>query len=210
MHVRDLLLDRLEVSTVKIDQTVREVLDQIKASGYRCIPVVDGEDFYKGMIYKVHLIEYLYEDNGDENSKIDHLLKHQDTFITDRSSFLSALIKIKSLPFLSVVEQGKLVGILTHNSVESVLEDAFGLKTGGINITLSSTEAKGMIEKLTKTLRGENIEGMFTLDNGSVLARRVVITLESGKTDAEIEKLTDKLEKGGFRILQVEKIDKVD
>jgi len=210
MHVRDLLLDRIEVATVKIDQTVREVLDQINTSGYRCIPVVDSEDFYKGMIYKVHLIEYLYEDSGDENSKIDHLLKHQDTFITDRSSFLSALIEIKSLPFLSVVEHGKLVGILTHNSVESVLEDAFGLKTGGINLTLSSTEAKGMIEKLTKTLRGENIEGMFTLDNGSVLARRVVITLESGKTDAEIDKLTEKLEKGGFRILQVDKIEKVD
>ena len=92
--------------------------------------------------------------------------------------------------------------------MESVLEDAFGLTTGGINITISSTEAKGMIEKLTKTLRGENIEGMFTLDNGSVLARRVVITLEDGKSDADIEKLSDKLEKNGFRILHVDHIAK--
>ena len=66
MHVRDLLLERLEVATVNINQTVGEVLDQINASGYRCIPVVDSEDNYKGMIYKVHLIEYLYEENGDE------------------------------------------------------------------------------------------------------------------------------------------------
>lgn len=65
-----------------------------------------------------------------------------------------------------------------------------------------------MIEKLTKTLRGEHIEGMFTLDNGSVLARRVVLTLEGGKTDAEIDKLKEKLEKEGFRILQVDKIEK--
>ncbi|MBO0587512.1 CBS domain-containing protein [Sporosarcina sp. E16_8] len=210
MHVRDLLLERLGVSTVNNNQTVGEALDVINASGYRCIPVVDSEDNYKGMIYKVHLIEYLYEENGEKSEEFDHLLKHQDTFITERSSFLTALIKIKALPFLSVVEHGKLVGILTHNKVESVLADAFGLKTGGINLTISSTEAKGMIEKLTKTLRGENIEGMFTLDNGSVLARRVVITLESGMTDAEIEKLTEKLEKGGFRILQVDKIEKVD
>jgi Mg2+/Co2+ transporter CorB len=210
MHVRDLLLERLAVATVNINQNVGKVLDQINASGYRCIPVVDSEDNYKGMIYKVHLIEYLYEENGEKSETIDHLLKHQDTFITERSSFLSALIAIKSLPFLSVVENGKLVGILTHNKVESVLEDAFGLKTGGINLTISSTEAKGMIEKLTKTLRGEHIEGMFTLDNGSVLARRVVITLESGKTDAEIDKLKEKLEKGGFRILQVDKIEKAN
>ncbi|KAA0948793.1 CBS domain-containing protein [Sporosarcina sp. ANT_H38] len=209
MHVRDLLLERLGVSTVNINQTVGEALDAINASGYRCIPVVDNEDNYKGMIYKVHLIEYLYEDNGAKTEQIDHLLMHQDTFITDRCSFLKALIKIKALPFLSVVENGKLVGILTHNKVESVLGDAFGLKTGGINLTISSTEAKGMIEKLTKTLRGENIEGMFTLDNGSVLARRVVITLENGKTDAQIDKLKEKLIKEGFRVLQVDKIAKI-
>ncbi|MER2090252.1 MAG: CBS domain-containing protein [Sporosarcina sp.] len=208
MHVRDLLLERPGVTTINSNQTVGEALDAINASGYRCIPVIDSTDNYKGMIYKVHLIEYLYEENGDKGKKIDHLLMHRDTFITERSSFLNALTKIKALPFLSVVEHGKLVGILTHNKVESVLEDAFGLKTGGINLTISSTEAKGMIEKLTKSLRGEHIEGMFTLDNGSVLARRVVLTLEGDKTVAEIDKLKEKLEKEGFRILQVDKIEK--
>jgi len=64
-----------------------------------------------------------------------------------------------------------------------------------------------MIEKLTKTLRGENIEGMFTLDNGSVLARRVVITLEGDKSDDDIENLSDKLEKNGFRILHIDRIE---
>ncbi|WP_203248338.1 CBS domain-containing protein [Sporosarcina beigongshangi] len=208
MLVRDLYLPKQDVVVANNKQTVMEVLTKIKESGYRCIPVVDSNENYKGMIYKVHLIEYIYEDSGDKNKTVEHLLMHQDAFISERSSFLNALIDIKSLPFLSVVENGKLIGILTHNKVESVLEDAFGLKTGGINITISSTEAKGMIEKLTKTLRGENIEGMFTLDNGSVLARRVVITLEDGKTEEDIEKLSDKLEKNGFRILHIDHIEK--
>ena len=208
MLVRDLYLPKQDVVIAHTEQTVMDVLTKIKDSGYRCIPVVDSNEDYKGMIYKVHLIEYIYEDGGDKNTPVKQLLKHQDAFISERSSFLNALIDIKSLPFLSVVENGKLIGILTHNKVESVLEDAFGLTTGGINITISSTEAKGMIEKLTKTLRGENIEGMFTLDNGSVLARRVVITLEDGKTEEDIEKLSDKLEKNGFRILHIDHIEK--
>lgn len=205
MLVRDLYLPKHEVVTANNDQTVIEVLEKIKESGYRCIPVIDGNDVYQGMVYKVHLIEYIYEDGGDKNTSVEQLLKHQKTFISERSSFLNALIEIKSLPFLSVVEDKKLIGILTHNRVESVLEDAFGLTTGGINITISSTEAKGMIEKLTKTLRGDNIEGMFTLDNGSVLARRVVITLDA---EADIDKLSEKLEKNGFRILHVDTIQK--
>lgn len=207
MLVRDLYLPKQDVIIAHTEQTVMDVLTKIKDSGYRCIPVVDGNEDYKGMIYKVHLIEFIYEDGGDKNTPVKQLLKHKDAFISERSSFLNALIDIKSLPFLSVVENGKLIGILTHNKVESVLEDAFGLTTGGINITISSTEAKGMIEKLTKTLRGENIEGMFTLDNGSVLARRVVITLEGEKSDDDIENLSHKLEKNGFRILHIDRIE---
>ncbi|AOV06403.1 CBS domain-containing protein [Sporosarcina ureilytica] len=207
MFVRDLYLDLHEVVTVNNNQSVQDVYDTLKKSGYRCIPVVNEEGHYKGMVYKVHVMEDIYENNGAEKNNIDHLLKHHDLYIHQRSPFLNALLEIKALPFISVVEDGKLIGILTHNKVESVLEDAFGLHTGGINITISSIEAKGMIEKLTKTLRGENIEGMFTLDNGSVVARRVVITLESGKSEAEIQDIKDRLENNGFRILHIDYLE---
>lgn len=207
MHIRDLIVERLGVASVKVDQSVSETLAKINETGYRCIPVVDNDDAYKGMIYKVDLLSYLYEDKGDGEKSIDFLLRHQDTYLYENASFLSALLKIKALPFISVVRDDKLLGILTHNKIESVLEDAFGLKTGGINITLASTEARGMIRKLTTTLKDENIEGMLTLDNGSALARRVVITLEDGKSDEEMVKMREKLEKHGFRILQMQRIE---
>lgn len=204
MFVRDLYLELHDVVVVKNNQSVQDVYDMIKKSGYRCIPVVDNNGNYQGMVYKVHLMEDIYENDGAEKDNIDHLLQHKDVYIQQRSPFLNALIAIKALPFISVVEDNKLIGILTHNRVESVLEDAFGLHTGGINLTISSIEARGMIEKLTKVLRGENIEGMFTLDNGSVVARRVVITLESGKTEKEIQSIQQKLENNGFRVLHVD------
>ncbi len=206
MRVRDLFVARNYVTTVNDNDTVTEALDKIRKSGYRSVPVVDGDDNYKGMIYKIHLIEYLYEQNGDASTTIDSIVKHKDDCIEETSSFLDALLKIKALPFISVTDHGKLVGILTHNQIEGVFEDAFGVKTGGLNLTISSTEARGMIEKLARTLRGENIEGMLTLDNGSVLVRRVVLTLEGEKTDDEITALQAKLEKAGFRVLQIERL----
>lgn len=210
MFVRDLYLELNDVVSVKNTQSVQDVYETLKKSGYRCIPVVDEEGNYKGMVYKVHALEDIYEHNGAEKENIDHLLHHKDTYIQQRSPFLKALVAIKALPFISVVEDGRLIGILTHNKVESVLEDAFGLHTGGINLTLSSIEARGMIEKLTKVLRGENIEGMFTLDNGSVVARRVVITLESGKTEKEIEVIKEKLENNGFRVLHIDHLESLE
>ena len=207
MHIRDLIVERLGVATVKVDQSVSETLAKINETGYRCIPVVDNEDTYKGMIYKVDLLSYLYEEKGDGEKPIDFLLEHQDIYLYENASFLSALLKIKSLPFISIVRDGKLIGIVTHNKIESVFEDAFGLKTGGLNITLASTEARGMIRKLTTVLKDENIEGFMTLDNGSALARRIVLTLEDGKSDEEMTKMRDKLEKNGFRILQMSRIE---
>lgn len=206
MFVRDLYVELNDVTVVNNEKSVKDVYTLLKESGYRCIPVVDDAGNYKGMIYKVHLMEDLYEKDGANKTSIDHLLSHTETYITPHSPFLKALVQIKALPFISVVENGKLTGILTHNKVESVLEDAFGVHTGGISLTLSSIEAKGMIEKLTKVLRGENIEGLFTLDNGSVVARRVVITLERGKSEAEIESIKNKLEQNGFRILHAENL----
>jgi hypothetical protein len=61
-----------------------------------------------------------------------------------------------------------------------------------------------MIEKLMKILKNENIEGLFTLDNGSKLMRRVVLTINKEKTKKEIEELQKKIEKAGFRVLHID------
>ena len=141
MYIGDLLLKRIAVSTVNSDKTVAEALATINESGYRAVPVVDEDDTYKGSIYKMDLLEYLLEHNGDENASISPLVKHEDIHLDENVSFLNALLEIKALPFISIVKDGKLTGILTHNQVESVLEDAFGLKTGGINLTVASSES---------------------------------------------------------------------
>ena len=208
MYIGDLLLKRIAVSTVNSSNTVAEALAKINESGYRAVPVVDADDTYRGAIYKMDLLEYLLEQDGDENSSISHLVEHKDTHLDENVSFLNALLEIKALPFISIVKDGKLTGILTHNQVESVLEDAFGLKTGGINMTVASSESGSTLERLAKTLRGEHIEGLFTLDNGSVLARRVVVTLRGDKTDEELDKLKNKLDKNGFTTLQTNRIEK--
>ena len=208
MYIGDLLLKRIAVVTVNSDKTVGEALAKINDSGYRAVPVVDTDDTYQGAIYKMDLLEYLLEQNGDKNASISDLVKHKDIHLDENVSFLNALVEIKALPFISIVKDGKLTGILTHNQVESVLEDAFGLKTGGINLTVASSESGSTLERLAKTLRGEHIEGLFTLDNGSVLARRVVVTLRGDKTDEEIDKLKNKLDKNGFTTLQTNRIEK--
>ena len=57
MYIGDLLLKRIAVVTVNSDKTVGEALAKINDSGYRAVPVVDGDDTYQGAIYKMDLLE---------------------------------------------------------------------------------------------------------------------------------------------------------
>ena len=204
MFIRDLYVEKPLVITTSKERTIEEVLTIFKESGYRCIPAIDEMGNYEGMIYKIHLKEYVYEEGGDKKETIEKLLKHQNEYLDEDSSFVVALSKIKALPFLSVVKDNKLIGILTHSRVMGVIEDALGKATGGFNITISTLEATGMIEKLMKILKNENIEGLFTLDNGSKLMRRVVLTINKEKSKKELEELQKKIEKAGFRVLHID------
>jgi predicted transcriptional regulator len=204
MFIKDLYVEKPLVITTNKERTIEEVLTTFKESGYRCIPVIDEMGNYEGMIYKIHLKEYVYEEDGDKNETIEKLIKHQNEYINENSSFVEALSKIKAIPFIAVVKDMKLIGILTHSKVMGVIEDALGKTTGGFNITISTLEATGMIEKLMKILKNENIEGLFTLDNGSKLMRRVVLTINKNKSIKELEDLQIKIEKAGFRVLHID------
>lgn len=206
MLVKNLSLERKRVITVLKEQTVEELLEIFKKSGYRCIPVISQNGDYEGMVYKIHLKEHIYEQGGKLSDTIEVLIKHSDEFVKEDDSFVIALSKIKALPFIAVVKNKELKGILTHSSVMSVLEDSFGVKTGGVSFTMVSSDSKGMIKRLGELLKNENIEGLFTLDNGSVLMRRIVITIGKDKTDKEIEDLRLKVENAGFRVLSIERL----
>jgi hypothetical protein len=93
---------------------------------------------------------------------------------------------------------------MTHGKVIGVLEDSLGLNSGGITFTVTSPETKGSIQKLGNILKNENIAGFLTLDSGSKLVRRIVITLEENKNEQEIEQIEKKLNKSGFKILYVD------
>jgi CBS domain-containing protein len=204
MFIRDLYIKKEKVILAKETETIEEVLNKIKESGYRCIPVIDENQNYVGMIYKIHLKEKLYEENGKKEDGIKELIKHKGIFVDENDSFFKTLQKVITIPFISVVNDGKFLGIMTHGKVLGVLEDSLGLNSGGITFTVTSPETKGAIQKLGNILKNENIAGFLTLDSSSKLVRRIVITLEENKNKEEIEQIEKKLNKSGFKILYID------
>jgi CBS domain containing-hemolysin-like protein len=197
-----------EVAYCPENYNVQQAYDLLKETGYRCVPVLseDGSQF-KGQIYKVHILEYLYEENGYHEDSIEALIKNKEALVTEDDSFFKSFLTIRRLPFLGVMnETGEFSGILTHANVMDVLEDSFGMRTGGYTLTITTHEEKGALKRLFTQLKDYNVEGLLTLDNGEQYIRRIVVNLPKDLTEQDIDQLIKKLEPKGFRVPYVDKI----
>ncbi|MFD3447501.1 cyclic di-AMP binding protein CbpA [Microbacteriaceae bacterium 4G12] len=208
VRVKYHFVPRQEVVWCTETDTIKEAAQKMNESGYRCIPVLttDGKKFI-GLVYKVNTLEYICEQNGSADDNIQQIIRDSQAYLFERDSFFRAFYTIRRLPFLAVVNDfHEFVGILTHSNVFDVIEDSFGMNTGGYTITLATHDKKGTIKELGTILKMYNIGGLLTLDNGDQYVRRIIVNITDELDDEELEKLITKLEKKDFRVSRVDRM----
>ncbi|MFC4320554.1 cyclic di-AMP binding protein CbpA [Litchfieldia salsa] len=208
MKIRYNFVSKNEVKYCDQSYTVGRAYEYLKETGYRSIPVLaeKGTKFV-GLIYKVHLLEYLYEKKGTESDSIESLIRNEDAFIFEEDSFYKTFLTIRRLPFIAVLNNSQdFIGIITHANVMDVLEDSFGMKTGGYTLTIATIEHKGAIKDLVSLIKDINIDGLLTLDNGEKYLRRIILNLPSELSEEKLKKVVQKLEEKEFRVTHVDQI----
>ncbi|WP_028782925.1 CBS domain-containing protein [Thalassobacillus devorans] len=218
MLVKNNIIPKHRVVSIYEDATMSEAKRVLDKSEYRCIPAVNSNGEYRGMIFRSRIERYENEcfrngDTPDENEHITNVLAYPETYVYEETSFPQAMLRVKALPFIAVLDKReKFVGILTHNKVFDLLEQSFGLHAGDYIFTIASPEKHGAVAQLSKMLnkRGINIEGLMTFDDdGSRVVRRLCIAV-SNVTKAQLSELFAKLEKKGYRVLRSEQTEKND
>ncbi|MEK5443593.1 MULTISPECIES: cyclic di-AMP binding protein CbpA [unclassified Fredinandcohnia] len=208
MKIRYNFVEKSDVKYCNDDFTVQQALQFLNETGYRSVPVLskNGTTF-EGLIYKVDILEYLYEKNGDANGSILTLVESKDAFVYDEDSFFKTFLTIRRLPFIAVLNSEKeFLGIITHSNVMDVLEDSFGMRTGGYTLTIATIEHKGAIKDLVSLIRDVNIDGMLTLDNGEKYLRRIILNLPGTLGEDKIQAIKRKLETKEFRVTHIDRI----
>lgn len=208
MKIRYNFVEKSDVKYCHDNFTVQQALQFLNETGFRSVPVLskNGTTF-EGLIYKVDILEYLYEKNGDANGSILTLVESKDAFVYDEDSFFKTFLTIRRLPFIAVLNsENEFLGIMTHSNVMDVLEDSFGMRTGGYTLTIATIEHKGAIKDLVSLIRDINIEGMLTLDNGERYLRRIILNLPGSLEEDEIQVIKRKLEAKEFRVTHIDRI----
>lgn len=208
MKIRYNFVQKSDVKYCDDNFTIQQALQFLNETGFRSVPVLskNGTTF-EGLIYKVDILEYLYEKNGDANASVSSLVESKDAFVYDEDSFFKTFLTIRRLPFIAVLNAEKeFQGIITHSNVMDVLEDSFGMKTGGYTLTIATIEHKGAIKELVSLIRDINIDGMLTLDNGEKYLRRIILNLPGSLSEGKIQEIKRKLEAKEFRVTHIDRI----
>ncbi|WP_214828510.1 cyclic di-AMP binding protein CbpA [Exiguobacterium algae] len=210
MLVHSLCIPKKDVVTIRETATLREALNTLEETGYRCVPVLDETGtFFRGNIYKMHI--YRHGMNGESmDEPVMTLIKNTQKYVHESDGFFKVFFSIKELPYIAVLkdDSNEFYGILPHGKMLGMLEEAWSRDTGSYVVTIALSEQGGALEKITKIVnKYTSIASLMTLDAKSKVLRRVLLTLPPECDESMKDKIVAKLEQKGFRIVEVEDLN---
>ncbi|RSK27463.1 CBS domain-containing protein [Bacillus sp. HMF5848] len=208
MFVKSLMIPKLKSIFVNKGNTVQDALDKLEKYQIDGLPILEG-DIYIGMVTRYTIYENFFKAGIDKDSylqqtKVEDIATHSDTFIEGEEIFERTLLMLKDFPVLAVVnEKRQLLGVVTRYDVLEQFQSAFGMHKPGVRIAFTSVETEGRIARLAEIAKQmhEQIISLVTFDETDKLVRRIVLKIEKR---SNINKFIKKLEESGFRILDIE------
>lgn len=195
--------------TISPDQTIPEAHEIMMTNGVKRLPVMKGGKLVgvvskddieryspsKATTLSVGEITYLLA-----KTKINSIMSKQLVTISSDALLEEAVVLMRTndISFLPVVDDGKLVGIITASVIFDAFIELSGFRAHGTRLTIESSDKPGMMSKLTTIIAkfDANITNIAVY-SGSSGKSAIVIGINSLNT-CEIEK---EIEREGFVIL---------
>jgi len=196
--------------TIREDESIDDGLHLMRERKVRRLPVMDQAGQMVGMVsdkdllhaapspatsLSVYELHYLLA-----KLKIKQIMSSQVIWVSpdtpiEEAARIMADNKIGGLP---VVQDEKLVGIITETDIFRVLVELLGARTAGLRVTLSIHEGKGVLAKLARALAdlGANIVSVVTysdLTTGERLITMKISDADPAATQKALEGLGAKI-----------------
>lgn len=207
MFVKSIMIPKIHCFTVNKDDSLKIALEKLEAHHIDGMPILDGEK-YIGVVTRYNIYEgfFLSGKNRDEyldETLVQEIASHKNQYLKGQEVFEKTLLELKDFPLLAVVDEHlNFLGAVSRADVLQQFESAFGTKRPGVRIAFTSVETEGRLARLAEIAHQyhEHIISLVTFDETDKLIRRIVMKIE--KND-NIDKFINKLEKSGFRVLDI-------
>jgi acetoin utilization protein AcuB len=196
-----------KVFTVTPDDSLSEAVRLMKENKIRHIPVVKGDEV-KGIISDRDIKEYspskatsldVYELHYLlDKTKIKDVMK---TGVITTSSDMpveeaAMIMHDKVIGCLPVVDDNKLVGIISDKDIYRVLVDITGIRRGGHRIYLTIEDMPGSIKDVADIIRkhGFGLQSILTSYEGVAEGFRKIVIRTKSKWEGDFEALVKELQ----------------
>jgi len=188
--------------TISPDKTVLDALDVMKQNSIRHLPVVDGKKFV-GFVSEFDLREVRLLPLSEEIMVRDVMIKDPVTISPEESledaARLISKYKIGGLP---VLENGKLVGVITSKDILAAFIEMMGVLESSSRIDVILGKKPQAFEEISRLIKenGGNIISVGTTTHADESGKKVhFFRLEK----CEVEPIVDAIKKRHYEIVSV-------
>jgi CBS domain-containing protein len=207
MFVKSAMIPKHKCYVVQENDSVEKALEVLEHHQIDGVPVLSG-DQYVGVVTRYNIYQNFFNSQKLKadfvsQTEVKEIVTHQDKYLVGDEIFEKTLVELRDFPILSVVDENRnFLGLVTRYDVLEQFQSAFGMHRPGIRIAFTSVETEGRIARLGDIIQQhhESVISLVTFDATDKLLRRIVLKIE--KKD-NIDKFLKKLEKSGFRILDI-------
>ena len=206
MMVKNIMIPIEKLTTVALEDTVKDTIALIDAHNLLSLPVVQGNKFV-GIISKKYIFEEYFKSNEDKEEflerKVAEFMKTKIDAVSERDLVeVPGTIRAEhNLQFVPVVnEKGNFNGIVTHKAIFKTFNKILGV--GHTRIEVITRDVKGRLAALTEiiTKQDVNILSIAEIDIEVMNLREIIMRVDSKNIKALIEALNG----GGFTVKRVD------
>lgn len=208
LFIRNCMTETRHLTLVHPSDTISDVLK--KMEGHLSLPCVAEDNTFLGMVSKRTVFEgfqsaydggQIYESFLCTNAAA--CVENSVQTLTLDSFFEETIEIITHYPFVPIVENNKLLGIVKRSAVQHALSVAFAVQIESDRLLLGVAEVEGVLERLFKITHklGLNVVTLVPFDAGNnPLNRRLILKVSKSQ---KLETLVDQLERAGFLVIMV-------
>lgn len=206
MMVKNIMIPIEKLTTVALEDTVKDTIALIDAHNLLSLPVVQGNKFV-GIISKKYIFEEYFKSNEDKEEflerKVAEFMKTKIDAVSERDlvEVPGTILAEHNLQFVPVVnEKGNFNGIVTHKAIFKTFNKILGV--GHTRIEVITRDVKGRLAVLTEiiTKQDVNILSIAEIDIEVMNLREIIMRVDSKNIKALIEALNG----GGFTVKRVD------
>lgn len=203
MFVRNVMIE--DITAVSPSDTLQKAYDLIQTKKHDCLPVMSDARTLVGIIQITDIYAACMKDGRQaalprpvQDAMVTRVVTIPPEALIEEAA---RIMFAKDLPFLPVVDDGKLVGVISESDLFRSFAEMLGVGSNTTRLTMVVPDRRGQLARIAEIIRdaGVSITHLATFHSKVLDQYQIVVRVETDATRL----LVELLEQHGYKVIDV-------